>query len=135
MNILKRINEVLEADINYHTEKLIDIDRYRGTLEKLALLLQPEIRKEYARVEMNKLEITFNTRKRAKEVIEKILEETKIEKFEKTMEESAFRDKVIWHYKAKLDGVSLFIGPAIPNKKCKPIKKEHKYNYWVCETK
>jgi len=63
------------------------------------------------------------------------LEETKIEKFEKTMEESAFRNKPVWHYKAKLDGVWLFIGPAIPNKKCKPIKKEHKYNVWVCETK
>ena len=133
MDILERAREVIESDINYHNEKLMEIKKNEFTFRVLASLLQPEITKEYAHIEADKLEITFATIKRAREVVRKLLEETSINKFERTMEESFYSSKVAWHYKAKLDGITLFIGPASPDKKCNPVRREHKYHYWVCE--
>ena len=133
MDILERVTEVLDSDTEYHTDKLKKIASIRPAFEKLAVLLQPEIEHEYVSIDEDELEVTFKTNKRAREVVRILLEKTTIEKFERTMEKSAWKDKVLWHYKAQLDGINIFIGPASPLKDCKPVRHKHVWHSWICE--
>ena len=133
MDLLERKNDALEWTLSYYREKLEKARTAEIPLTKLAKILQPEVEDEFVDITMSKFRIDFKSMKRAREVMRMLLETTEIEKFEKTMEESL--DEIAWHYKAVLDGISVLIGPAPPQKKCKPIKKHTEWPYWVCETK
>lgn len=133
MDILEKVKEAVISDIEYHTEKISEASRAQPILEKIAYLLQPQIDEEYVDISTNKLKVDFKTTKRAREVVKIFLENTEIEKFEKTMGESLVT--LSWHYRAELNGIAILIGPAIPTKKCTPVKKEYSWPYWVCETK
>ena len=133
MDLQKRVEEEIADDLNYYRNKIREVKKSANTLRQLARLLAPEIEGEHLEISMTKFRLDCFTTERARRITSLLLENTKIKKFEKTMEES-YND-LRWHYKGFFDGFPVLIGPAPADKKCNPIKKETKLPYWVCETK
>jgi len=131
MNLLERVNEETTRIKEYYEKALTDVLEASVAMKRLAGFLEPEINDEYVEVGITKFRIDFKTQKRAREIIRLLLEKTEIEKFIKTMGES--QASLHWHYKAKFNGIDVFIGPAPSNKRCKPVKKNMDWPYWVCE--
>ena len=132
MNLEKEVQTIVKDGIKYHRDRLKAVKSNRPTLEKLAQLLGGA-GAAHIYVTTHRIDLDFDSTKRAREITGYLLKETDIGKFEKVTESKY--NGLSWYYKADLDGVEVRVGPALPDRRCQPVKKEYTNSYWVCEPK
>jgi len=115
-----------------YREKLKTINNNKPTLERLAELFHG-MEPTHTYVSTERIDLDFETTKQAREVTNYILDNTEIDRFDKSTESRY--EGLWWYYFAKLNGVEVRVGPAPPDRRCKPVKKEYTNSYWVCEPK
>ena len=138
MTLIEKVKEATKASLKYHREGIKEAKSREPTLEKLAQILEPEISDaKYAYVNSDSITIDFKTIREARELALDLLGKVSgdyqsiLDKFKK--EASSGADGLNWYFVAKVGGVKLSIGPAEPDRKCVPVRREYTNHYWVCE--
>jgi len=130
--LTQKAKTAVKDDLKYHRESIKEIKLCNPILEKFAQILEPMISDEKSSyVTSNSITINLKTKEKARQLVTTLLQETTITKFEK--EASSGFDGLDWHHTAKEGKVKISIGPAQPDRKCQPVKREHLSSWWVCE--